>query len=142
MQAAGLALAILPLIISSVENYENVSACFTRFRHFAPEVNPFQLSLKTQKVIFDNECRLLLSNVVERETAESLFSDHLRSTNIDPNLASDFALQLGRCGEACYAIVEQIKQKLEEIGLEGQKLESAVNHHRNEQVRQISHVND
>ena len=135
MEAAGLALAILPLIISSIENYENVSACFARFRHFAPEFNRFQLRLKAQKVIFDNECRLLLSNVVERETAEALFSDPLRSTHIDPNLASDFALQLGRCGEARYSTVEQIKQKLEEIGLEGQRFESAINHHRNKQVR-------
>ena len=134
VEAAGLVLAILPLLISSVQQYDDITSCFARYRNLAPEVNRFQLRLKTQRTIFQNECRLLLSNVVDQGAADLIVDTASQSPNLDPWVVSDFALQLGRCGEACLATAEQIKERLEEIGYEGRSLESLVNECKGGQV--------
>ena len=142
VEAAGFALAILPLLISSVEHYEDVTSCFARYRQFAPEVNRYQLRLKALRVIFRNEAELLLCNVIDPGAAELMLKNASQGTTIDPVIASNFALQLGRCAEACLATVEQLKQKLEEVGYEAQGLESVVAQCKNEQVRLNSPDND
>ena len=140
VEAVGLALAILPLIISSIENYQNVSSRFARFRKFAPEVNRFQMSLKAQKAIFENECRLLLCNVTDQGTADLILTNPSQSSHVNHTMASDFALQMGRCGEACFKIVEQIKQELGEIGIDGERLQSVASQCTSDQVRPNFHV--
>ena len=134
VETAGLVLAVLPLLISSLQQYDHVTSCFARYRNFAPEVNRYQLRLKTQRTIYENECRLLLSNVIDRGAADLILDNASQNSNLDPQVVSDFALQLGRCGEACLTTAKQIKQRLEEIGHEGRVLESLVDECRSGQV--------
>lgn len=62
--AAGLALAVVPLVISALENYEYTLQPIVIFsRRYRKEIKRFQDALKVQKVDFANECCLLLHSV-------------------------------------------------------------------------------
>jgi hypothetical protein len=52
MEAVGLVLGILPLIISAAEHYEDAFKPFKRYKKFAPELQLYQQQLGTQKTIF------------------------------------------------------------------------------------------
>ena len=131
IEAAGLVLAVLPLLISSVQQYDKVTSGFARYRNLAPEVKIYQLRLKTQRTIFQNECRLLLYNVTDRGTADRILDNTSQDWKPDPQVVSTFALQFDRCAEDCLTTVEQIKQKLEDIG---RTLESVVQERESGQV--------
>ena len=62
--AAGLGLAVVPLIISALENYEDTFKFFIIFtRKYKKEVEDFQDALRVQKTDFDNQCLFLVQNV-------------------------------------------------------------------------------
>lgn len=62
--AAGLALAVIPLIVSALENYEYTFQPIIIFsKQYRKEVEKLQKALKIQKVNFANECALLLHSV-------------------------------------------------------------------------------
>ena len=62
--AAGLALAVIPLIVSALENYEYTFQPIIIFsKRYCKEVEKFQKALKVQKVNFANECTFLLHSV-------------------------------------------------------------------------------
>ena len=62
--SAGLVLAVVPLIISALENYEYTFQPIIIFSsRYRREVERFQKTLKVQKVLFAEECLLLLQNV-------------------------------------------------------------------------------
>lgn len=64
MEAVGVALAVLPLIISALENYEYTFQPVLIFSHrHRREIERFQHILKAQKADFANECCFLLHGV-------------------------------------------------------------------------------
>ena len=115
-------LAVLPLIISAAENYEDCFGPFIRYRRFDKEVDRFQQQLKIQKVIFRNQCRLLLENVTEHDAAANMLDGRLHPSWSDPKLDNELASLLGSSKEACCITIEAIDGKLCNIEKESRGL--------------------
>lgn len=61
----GLVFGALPLIFKAVEGYEKINDVIATYRKYSDEAARFSTELSTQKVIFHNECKLLLREIVE-----------------------------------------------------------------------------
>lgn len=61
----GLVFGALPLIFKAVEGYEKISDVIATYRKYSDEAARFSTELSTQKVIFYNECKLLLREIVD-----------------------------------------------------------------------------
>jgi hypothetical protein len=115
VEAAGLVLAVLSLMISTAEHYEDVFRPFNRYRKFAPDLELYQQQLGTQKTIFRNECQLLLATLTNCHTAKDMLREGKHPSWEDPNLNEKFIRQLGDSGFACKNIINLMLGKLEEI---------------------------
>lgn len=127
IEVAGIALAILPLLISTAKRYNDCFLPLTRYRKFAPEVSRFQQQLKIQKTIFRNQCRILLEFVINRDDAERTLSASRHPSTSNSDVETRLAVQLGESKEACRTIVSLIDERLRDIEKESQDLKAAVN---------------
>jgi hypothetical protein len=71
-EVVGVVLGVLPLLISTAEHYNDVFKPFKRFKRCAPELELYQQQLKTQMMIFLNQCQLLLTSLAGRESAKEM----------------------------------------------------------------------
>ncbi|KAG7005327.1 hypothetical protein G7Y79_00020g048550 [Physcia stellaris] len=116
MSGAELVLAILPLLISAAEHWDDCIRPFKRYRRFAKEVDRFQQNLKVQYTIFRNQCRILLENVTQESTT---VHDALSESNHP--LWSDFEVEqqleqyLAESRDACVAAIQLIEERLEKV---------------------------
>lgn len=123
MAEVGLALAIIPLIISAADHYEDCIQPFKRYRNFTSEAIKYQMSFGTQKTIFRNESRLLLENIVDPAVAGAMLLD---SNHPDWNSRlheEQFLTLLGESHEAYVATISQITENLNHVKNENEKLE-------------------
>ena len=74
-EAAGLALAILPLLVSALENYEACLQPIKTFIRFTSQAQDFQRHLKVQGAIFQNQCRILLAQAVDHDVAGHMLAN-------------------------------------------------------------------
>ncbi|KUJ15639.1 uncharacterized protein LY89DRAFT_685593 [Mollisia scopiformis] len=64
LAALGVVLGVLPLIVSAIEDYENVCRPIGHYRNYALESIKVQQKLGIEKAIFINECKLLLQTTL------------------------------------------------------------------------------
>ncbi|KAH9212136.1 hypothetical protein DL95DRAFT_447797 [Leptodontidium sp. 2 PMI_412] len=114
-EVVGVVLGVLPLLISAAEHYEDVFKPFRRFKKCAPELEMYQQQLKTQKMIFLNQCQLLLTALTNRESAKEMLREKDHPSWRDDALKRRIADQLGNSREACEATVQLIAGKLKSI---------------------------
>ena len=114
-EAAGLALAVLPLLISAAEHYEDCLRPLRRFLHFASEVDRFQRKLQIQKTIFRNQCRILLEGVVDHDVAVRMLLDGEHPCWRDPDVEECISNQLEASKDACLSIIDDIRFVLENL---------------------------
>ena len=118
VSTAGLALGVLPLIATVLENYEHTFQPLIIFtRDFRKEAKKFQLALRVQKTAFKNACRLLLCSVplYQREVPSMLdnpWKHHLWHEQI---FEHQLTTSLGESFEACLAAVTLVKQTLDYV---------------------------
>lgn len=127
VEVAGLAIALLPILISAAEQYNNCIRPILRYRKVAKDVQIFQRSLEVQKTIFRNQGRILLEGVVNHDDALRM----LEVGSIDPlwrntGLEAKLAEQLGSSKEACVTSIELINEKLQKIAEESRRLQDVV----------------
>lgn len=127
IEVAGIAVAILPLLISTAERYDDCFHPLTRYRKFATEVRRFQQQLKNQKIIFRSQCRILLTFVIDRDDVARTLSAPRHSSPSNSNVETRLAEQFGESKEACGIIVSLIDERLRDIEKESRDLEAAVN---------------
>lgn len=60
----GLVLGVLPLIIRAAESYKKIGEVIATYRKYSKTVHIFNIELSTQRTIFQNECTLILAEVV------------------------------------------------------------------------------
>lgn len=125
-EAAGLALAILPLLLSVVEHYEDCLRPIERSIHFASRVKRFQEHLRVQKTVFSNQCRILLETVVERDVATRMLQDKRSPIWQDRIVELGISKQLEGSRGACMAVISQISSTLEVLEKLGAELANAV----------------
>ncbi len=112
IEAAGLALAILPLILSAAKRYDSVLGPFLRYKRFAREAKRYSKELDVQRTIFRNECRNLLEEIVEHDAASNILT---KETWLDSQLENELLQQLGESKQACVTIIEMIEERLQDI---------------------------
>ena len=126
MSGPELILGILPLLISAAEHWDDCIRPFKRYRKFTTEVDRFQQRLKVQNVIFRNQCRILLENVVKDEGAEQMLAEPKHPSWKDPEIEDRLAAHLAESRDACLATIELIEEKLGEVQEESQDLGAIV----------------
>ena len=131
-EAAGLALAILPLIVSAAKHYEDCFCPFLQYKEFGKEADFFRKLFGVQKAIFKYQCNILLQELVDHDAALALLNGahHLFATD---ELETRLGKLLGESKEPCVSIIEMIHDKLSDIESESQQLGTTI-----EQERQVS----
>ena len=127
--AVGLALGVLPLLISVAEHYDDCLRPFIRYKHFAKEADRFLNSLGIQKVIFGNQCRILLEEIIEHDVASRMLDgrsglNHPSWSDIE--LEEQLTQLLGESRGACITTVEVIQDRLRDISNESQGLATTI----------------
>ena len=125
-EVAGLALAILPLIFSAAERYDTVLRPFLRYKRYAKEVKTYSKELGIQRTIFRNECRNLLEEVIDHDSASRMLDLLAREAWSDCHLDAQLVQQLGESFKACVAIIELVEERLQDVEVENQELGAIV----------------
>ena len=127
VEAAGLVLAVLPLMISAIEDYEATFRPFVTYCRYANELRSFRAGLGTQKQLFQNHCIILLSRI----EAEGLLEDRpgLKSRwNSNDISGADIVLEeklmnyLGSNYDTCFSLITTIEETLYGIQEEMKKM--------------------
>jgi hypothetical protein len=126
MAEVGLVLAILPLVISAAERYQDVANSFLRYRRFASEVSNLACRLKTQRVIFVAAVQRLLAGCVGSHEAGCMLVDSEHPTWSDPGLDQFLVDRLGSCREAFFESIRMIQSRLVELEEKCSKFEEVV----------------
>jgi hypothetical protein len=123
-EAVSFTLAVFPLLISAAEHYAEAAAAFRRYRRFAAEAANFASILKIQRAIFRAATKSLLERIVDREQAGDML-DTSQHPSWEERLAEDnFMQQLGDLGEPILDSIRLIKEELEAVSRESDKLET------------------
>jgi hypothetical protein len=113
--AAGLTLAVMPLIILAVENYEVTFQPFVTYRRYVKEVQRFAAKLGAQRAIFLNECQLLLLAVSHRQNIDDILQDPNHPSRNDEVLDRKLQELLGASFETCVSTLNLINETLREV---------------------------
>jgi hypothetical protein len=114
-EVAGFVLAVLPLLISAIEHYEDVYRPFSHYKNFEPQTKKVQQALLTERTIFRNECSRLLGSSVDGSVARAMLGDVSHAGWTDEALSSSIDRWLGDSRDGCIAAVTAIQEQLEEI---------------------------
>ena len=128
VEVAGIVLGVLPLLISAVEHYEDCWRPFVRYRKFHSKFDAFQQRLKTQKVVFYNESRILLETVLERDIANTMLEDSSHINWSKQDVEEQLGIQLDSSRDACIGIITQISEQLKIVEDDRKGLESIIEH--------------
>ncbi|KAH0556613.1 hypothetical protein GP486_005553 [Trichoglossum hirsutum] len=118
--AASLTFAVLPLIISAVENYEVTFQPFVIYRRYVKEMQRFTAKLGAQKAIFLNECQLLLLAVSHGQNIDGILKDPNHPSRKDEALDKELQELLGASFETCVSTLNLINETLGEVTSETQ----------------------
>ena len=126
VEAIGLALGILPLLISAIEHYDEVLRPFSRYRGFASKAQRFIDELETERTIFRTECQLLLAVVAGPKIAAEMLRDCHHSSWHDDAVRSRLIGKLGVLGAECTSLICKIENKLCDIGQKSEQLGTVI----------------
>ena len=133
IEIAGLALAVLPILMTAAQQYNNCLVPLKRYRKFTTEAQDYYKELKIQNTIFRNQCRNLLEEVIDHDAASSMLNSLTQKSWADKSLDEQLAFRLGESLEACISIIGLIEQRLQSIVEESQRFKSVV-----DQEKQVS----
>ena len=150
IEVAGVALAVLPLLISAAKHYDSALTPFTRYKRFAKEAKTYSKELGIQRTIFRNECRNLLEDTagVDHDNVDVvLCSSHEWPTR---GLDAQLDKQLGESRQAILDAIQLIEQELQEIDKENLRFTAALDeeehkvifHSNYDNARPFPHVNE
>ena len=127
MEAVGVALALLPLLISAAENYNNCVGPFSRYKRFAKEAEKFVQLLDVQRIIFRNECQILLESLIGGDVAATMLNNPNHPSWRDIGLNQQLIQLLDKSETACVNIINLISERLREVELECQDIVATLN---------------
>ena len=127
MEAVGVALALLPLLISAAENYNNCVGPFSRYKSFAKGAEKFVQLLDVQRIIFRNECQILLESFIGGDVATTMLNNPNHPSWRDPELNRQLIQLLDKSETACANVINLINERLREVELECQDIVAILN---------------
>ena len=126
LEVAGLALAILPVLASCIEQYNTCLGPFSRYRRFAKEARDYCREIEVQRTIFSNACRNLLEEVVDHDAASGMLNALDQQAWANGQLDERLAQLLGESLKACVTTISLIEERLQEISGESERLKCIV----------------
>ena len=124
----GLALAVLPLVISAVEHYKKCLRPIKHYRTFARDAERVLDLLSLQRAIFNNQCRILLERTVDHDVAANMLKGGARHPQwSDKALEEHLCQMLGDSREEYAMVFGRIEEQLECLDKRCQDLESTIN---------------
>ena len=145
MEAVSVAVGILPLMVSVAENYKKLFLTpLARYRNFTDEASKYMLRLENQQAIFQTQCILLLSTVVDTPTASQILgalSEQAEATKAEVEerllyILDDSHMALTRTIEAINAALEATQRDCEELS------NTVKEEHRGKKVRTVCQIVD
>ena len=139
-EGAGIALAVLPLLISAAKHYDSALTPFARYKRFAKEAKTYSKELGIQRTIFRNECRNLLEDTaaVNHDSVDalltSLSSDEWSSKEFDAQLDT----QLGESKRAVLDAIQLIEEELQGIDKENLRFTTELDEEENKVILRSS----
>lgn len=116
---AGLAIGVLPLLVSAVENYRSACRPFRRWKEFHKELKRFHAEILVEEATFHNECLMLLAALIGNKEAEEMLKDFEHHLWLNVDLEVKLASYLGNSAEAWGLLIEMISSGLEEVKEKG-----------------------
>lgn len=110
---AGLAIGVLPLLVSAVEHYRSVCRPFRRWKNFHEESRCLDAELLVEKVKFHNECRILLGLVIGHNDAGEMLENPKHPLWKDTDLEAKMSSYLGDSASAWGLLIDMIDSRLE-----------------------------
>lgn len=112
----GLALGVLPLIVSTIEHYQGIGAKFQRYRRFTSEAQRLKRALHTQETIYRNEVHFLLSLAVCSADVSGMMMNVDDERWADDQVGARIAKRMGPSLSSCAETIEAIEASLGKIG--------------------------
>ena len=113
---AELTLAIVPLVISAVEHYSDVSKAISRYRHFSDHIDEFFSELDVQCRIFQTSLQLLLASAVGDDQATRMLRDEndggWTDSDLDVYMSERFPGHTASAVKSCLDLIERQLVKL------------------------------
>jgi hypothetical protein len=125
-EVAGLALAVLPVLFTVLQRYDDILSPLSRFKRFAKEARSYCKEIEIQRTIFRNECRNLLEEIVDHDAASGMLNSPTQPAWSNKRLDEQLAKQLGESLHACLAITALIEERLAHIHEESLGFKSIV----------------
>ena len=118
VEAAGLFLGVLPVVIEAVKAYHTTCEKIQIFRHYSREVERIRKQFRVRQRMFLNECHLLLQLVVDDDVTKAMLGDFEHSLWRDKDLNNQLNNYLSDSYQSCKDIVEDTQTILEDVGEE------------------------
>ena len=125
-EIAGLTLAVLPILMSAAQQYDNCLNPFSRYRKFAKEAYEYYKQIEIQKTIFRNHCRNVLEGVIDHETASCMLDSLASGRWVDHELDEKLSQLLGESLGAVIAVIELISARLRDVDEESERFKGIV----------------
>ena len=126
IEAAGLALAVLPVLMSAAQQYNQCLEPFRRYKRFSKEAQAYCEQLDIQRTIFRNECRHLLEEGIDHDTASFMLNALDRQEWDSKSLDDQLSSRLGESLEACQNVIGRIDSLVQAIVGESRDFSSIV----------------
>ncbi len=127
MEAAGVAVGILPLLVTTIKAYRDVCRHIHAFRRTSKELRIIRDELHVRNDIFLNQCHHLLRLVVQSDRdAEEMLEQPSHRSWTDTSLTVSLQKQLKRSYESCVYLMRKISERLEEMAAEVASLDRIV----------------
>lgn len=118
-EVVGFVLGVVPLVISAIENYENILSPIITYRRFSKALSTFTTELEVQRAIFENECIWILSPFIQQHDIDDMMKDpshSLRQTlKTDKTLDQNVCMRFGASHKQLFSILQLIRASLDEI---------------------------
>jgi hypothetical protein len=128
VEAVGLVLGVLPLLISVLGHYQDVLRPFRRYSQFTSKAQRFCDELETERAIFQAECQILLGVMAEHEEAMKMLEDLSHSLWRDAVLGEKLRQEFGSLGYPCTSTISRINDKLIELDSKSKELVPDLSH--------------
>src|SRR5262245_14680943 len=96
IEIVGLMLAVLPLIISALEHYEEGVSTIEKFFRYKREIRSIIEALATENAIFKNSCEQLLSDIFGPAELAEMLQNPRGETWSQPHIVTELRARLDR----------------------------------------------
>jgi hypothetical protein len=115
VEIAGLILAVIPLLISTAEDWDTVRRLFGRFKRCGVEFEQFEWRLIAQKTIYHNEFSLLSLALTGSDSTKAMLNGEWHSLYVSRELDGEFTNQFSQALNGCQITTNLIQLRIKAL---------------------------